>query len=302
MANWDDIRFFLAVVRHGSVRSASAALRVNHSTVLRRIAQLEGHLGARLFEKLPSGYELTDAGQEILDQAAQMEQLSAELEAQVFGRDTGLSGKLRVALPTVLLTDLLMPHFATFSDQHPEIDLELATSYEPVNLTKRQADVAIRLVYDQKTLPEHLHGLKLSELHGGVYISRDFLKARTVGSRAVPVRWIQKEEEIEPPSWTGGHDLQTHPSPVIVTDMQAQIAATRAGLGISALPCFLGDADPALLRVPGSQTHLYGMLWMLSYGETRKTRRVRLFADFIKAVITQHSELLAGAAYKVASA
>src|ERR1700733_10841144 len=87
MIDWDDVRYFLAVARGGSVRAAAAQLGVNHSTVLRRIAQLEERLGAQMFEKLPSGYRLTEAGEEVRELANQMEASSHQLETRVFGRD-----------------------------------------------------------------------------------------------------------------------------------------------------------------------------------------------------------------------
>src|SRR5206468_12687354 len=112
MIDWDDVRYFLAVARGGSVRAAAERLGVNHSTVLRRIAQLEERLGARMFEKLPSGYRLTAAGEEVLELANQMEASSNQLETRVFGRDRSVRGLLRVTLAPPLATHLLMPDFA----------------------------------------------------------------------------------------------------------------------------------------------------------------------------------------------
>jgi DNA-binding transcriptional LysR family regulator len=151
MIEWDDVRYFLAVARGGSVRAAAERLEVNHSTVLRRIAQLEERLGARMFEKLPSGYRLMDAGEEVLEFAEQMEASSNQLETRVFGRDQRVRGLLRVTLPSTLATHLLMPDFADFGRLHPEIEMEILSADEPVNLTNRQADVAIRVVYDRDT-------------------------------------------------------------------------------------------------------------------------------------------------------
>ena len=95
MIDWDDIRYFLAVARGGSVRAAAERLGVNHSTVLRRIAQLDERLGVHMFEKLPSGYRLTGAGEEVLEFADQMEASSHLLETRVFGRDQSVRGRLR---------------------------------------------------------------------------------------------------------------------------------------------------------------------------------------------------------------
>src|SRR5271163_3519060 len=128
MIDWDDVRYFLAAARGGSVRAAAAHLGVNHSTVLRRIAQLEERLGARMFEKLPSGYRLTEAGEEVLELADQMEASSHQLETRVFGRDQSVRGLLRVTLAPTLATHLLMPDFANFARLHPEIEMEILPS------------------------------------------------------------------------------------------------------------------------------------------------------------------------------
>ena len=109
MIDWDDVRYFLAAARGGSVRAVAGRLGVNHATVLRRIAQLEERLGAQMFEKLPSGYRLTAAGEEVLELAIQMEASSQELETRVFGRDQSVRGLLRVTLAPTLATHLLMP-------------------------------------------------------------------------------------------------------------------------------------------------------------------------------------------------
>src|SRR3954447_10180532 len=175
MIDWDDVRYFLAVARGGSVRAAAERLGVNHSTVLRRIAQLEERLGAHLFERLPSGYRLTATGEEVLEFASQMEASSHLLETRIFGRDQSARGLLRVTLPPFLATHLLMPDLADFARLHPDIEMEISSTGEVANLTNRDADVAIRIVASRKTLPLNLHGLKGPELFSGVYMSRDRL-------------------------------------------------------------------------------------------------------------------------------
>jgi len=109
---------------------------VNHSTVLRRIAQLEERLGAQMFERLPAGYRLTDAGEPVLEYARQMETSSNQLATRVFGRDQSVRGQLRVTLAPTLATHLLMPDFAEFTARHPEIEMEVLSSDELVNLTR----------------------------------------------------------------------------------------------------------------------------------------------------------------------
>ena len=291
MIDWDDVRYFLAVARGGSVRAAADHLGVNHSTVLRRIAQLEQRLGAHMFEKLPSGYRLTDAGEEVLEFADQMEASSSQLETRVFGRDQSVRGLLRVTLAPTLATHLLMPDFADFARLHPEVEMEILSIEEPVNLTNREADVAIRVVYDRNTLPLNLHGLKGPELFGGVYVSRDLLAAWRAGA-ADRIRWIVKDKYD--PDWAHEGEIRTEEVAFRTTDAEAQIVAVRQGLGMTTLPCFVGDADPLLVRVPGSALHMHGTLWLLTQGETHKTKRVRLFTEFVSRRLAAYVPLLAG--------
>jgi DNA-binding transcriptional LysR family regulator len=295
MIDWDDVRYLLAVARAGSVRAAAQRLRVNHSTVLRRIAQLEERIGAQMFEKLPSGYRLTDAGEAVLEFAEQMEASSNELETRVFSRDQSVRGLLRVTLARTLATHLLMTDFADFARLHPEVEMEIQSSDEPVNLTNREADVAIRVVYDRNALAPNLHGLKGPELFGGVYMSRDLIAAWRAGA-ADRIRWVVRNNHGIP-DWAREGEVSTTEVSVRTTDAGAQIVAARHGLGMTTLPCFVGDADPLLVRVPGTGLHMYGTLWLLVQGETRKTKRVRLFTEFMSLRLAAYVELLAGLSY-----
>ncbi len=250
MIDWDDVRYFLGVARGGSVRAAAERLGVNHATVLRRVAQLEERLGARLFDRLPSGYRMTAAGEEVLGLAEQMEASSSQLEARVLGRDQGVRGLLRVTMAPTIATHLLMPDLAEFAQAHPDVELSVLSLDELVNLTNREAEVAIRVVYDRMTLPPNLHGLKGPELFGGVYLSRDLLAAWRTG-KADRVRWIVKDN-VGLPDWAHQGDVPAAEVPFRTTNADAQIVAVRQGLGMTTLPCFVGDADPLLARVPGT--------------------------------------------------
>src|SRR5215468_5969792 len=216
MIDWDDVRYFLAVARGGSVRAAAERLGVNHSTVLRRIAQLEERLGVQMFEKLPSGYRLTAAGEEVLEFANQMEASSHQLETRVFGRDQSVRGLLRVTLAPTLATHLLMPDFSDFARLHPDIEMEILSSGELANLTNRDADVAIRVVYDRQTLPLNLHGLKGPDVYGAVYIAKSALVAWREDA-SDPLRWIVISQHGVP-DWASAGDIQTAASIFKVTD------------------------------------------------------------------------------------
>ncbi|WP_325347323.1 LysR family transcriptional regulator [Xylophilus sp.] len=292
VSDWDDIRYFLAVARVGSVRAAAEGLGVNHSTVLRRIAQLESRLGAQIFEKLPSGYRVTSAGEEVRELAERMEVSSHQLETRVSGRDQSVRGLLRVTLAPTLATRLLMADFAEFARLHPDIEMDILSSGELANLTNREADVAIRVVYDRKTLPLNLHALKGPDILGGIYISRDRLAAWRANTLQ-PVRWVTISSHGIP-EWVREGEIPAGGVPFKATDAEAQIVAVREGIGMTTLPCFVGDADPDLARVPGTDLHLYGAVWVLTQGETRKTMRVHLFTEYVSRRLAEYAPLLAG--------
>ncbi|TPJ15305.1 LysR family transcriptional regulator [Mesorhizobium sp. B2-7-3] len=292
MIDWDDVRYFLAAARGGSVRAAAERLGVYHSTVLRRIAQLEERLGTRMFEKLPSGYRLTAAGEEVLELANQMEASSHQLETRVFGRDQSARGLLRVTVPPFLATHLLMPDLADFARMHPDIEMEILTTGEVANLTNREADVAIRIVADRKTLPLNLHGLKGPEVFSGVYMSRDRLAALRAGTPN-PLRWIVIDN-YGIPDWAREGEVHITGSPFRTPDAETQIIAAQQGIGMTKLPCFVGDTDPLLVRVPGTNLPTHGTLWILTQGETRKTKRVRLFTEFVSRRLAAYAPLTAG--------
>jgi DNA-binding transcriptional LysR family regulator len=292
MIDWDDVRYFLAAARGGSVRAAAGRLGVNHATVLRRIAQLEDRLGTQMFEKLPSGYRLTAAGEEVLELAEQMEASSHQLETRVFGRDQSVRGLLRVTLPPFLATHLLMPDLADFARMHPDIEMEIVSTGDVVNLTNREADVAIRIVSDRKTLPLNLHGLKGPELFAGVYMSRDRLAAWRAGAPD-PIRPIVIGVQGVP-DWANEGEVRATGVSFRTPDAEAQIAAARQGIGMTRLPCFVGDADRLLARVPGIDLKAHATLWLLTQGEARKTERVRLFTEFVSRRLAAYAQLLAG--------
>jgi len=294
MIDWDDVRHFLAVTRGGSVRAAAKRLGVNHATVLRRVAQLEDRLGAQMFEKRPSGYRLTAAGEDVLEFANQMEASSHQLEARVFGRDQGVRGLLRVTLPPFLATHLLMPDLAEFARIHPDIEMEIASTGEVANLTNREADVAIRIVSDRKTLPLNLHGLKGPELFAGVYIARDRLAAWRTGTSDAVRPIVIGEQGV--PDWADEGEIRATGVPFRTPDADAQIAAVRHGIGMTRLPCFVGDADRLLARVPGIDLKAHATLWQLTQGETRKTKRVKLFTEFVSRRLAACTPLFAGMA------
>lgn len=289
--DWDDLRYCLAVWRCGSVRKAAAILGVTHTTVSRRVAATEETLGIRLFDKLPTGYHPTSGGEDVLKVAERMEENAEELQRLAFGRDRALKGSLRVTLPAVLASNLLMPELADFASRFPEIELELLTSYETMNMSKRDADVALRLARTPQALPGHLIGRRLAEVHFSVYRARNGDRGRDA-----PAKWILKEEDGALQSWAEEMFEPAGAPPILVNDLSVQIAAVRQGLGYAVLPCFVGDSDPVLSRAGGRRSVKHGDLWILMHKDLRHVPRIRAFVDFITGAITGKVRILHGEA------
>lgn len=289
MDHWDEIRMFLAVAEGGTVRAAAEALEVNHATIIRGIGRLEEKLNTKLFEKLATGYRLTDAGSDIVELAGQMAKASLQIEARIFGRDQNVSGSLRFTLPVSFATDLLMPTLTEFRASYPDIALEILSSGSVVNLGNREADVALRVVVGGATPPDNLYGTKLCEFHMGFYIARSLARMRTTNPA-----WLLGPNETVPTDWEPEDGITMALVPIRFAEMRSQLVAARAGMGISALPCFLGDADTLLVRVPGSPLTHIGDVWLLTHGDTRRTKRVRLLCERVRKAIQENANRLAG--------
>jgi DNA-binding transcriptional LysR family regulator len=290
MDHWDELRMFLAVAEGGTVRAAADALEVNHATIIRGIGRLEKKLDTKLFEKLATGYRLTEAGSDIVELAGQMSTASSQIEARVFGRDQSVSGSLRFTLPVSFATDLLMPILVEFRASYPDIALEILGSGSVANLGNREADVALRVVIGGATPPDNLYGTRLCEFHMGFYF-RNVLADATSSARPA---WLLGPNESAPHNWEPGDGIEMAATPIRFAEMRSQLEAARAGMGIAPLPCFLGDADPALVRLPGSPVTHIGDVWLLTHGDTRRTKRVRLLCEHVRKAMQGFAGRLAG--------
>jgi len=288
MLDWNDLRYVLETVRRGSITAAAHALGVNHTTVARRISAAETALGTRLFDRLPSGYVPTEAGNDAMRIAVEMERASADLERQVGARDTELSGPLRVTAPQLLIERVLGDILRDFGARHPEINITLVATNEILNLNQRDADVALRICENP---PETLVGRRIAEQRAAVYATEGFL-ARD-GGGAAPLNWIRFASWPGPPEAVRAVRPNLVPK-LTVDDMMAAIAAVRSGIGATRMTCFLGETDPMMIRVPDLPTMPYAPLWVLTHVDLRHVPRIRAFTDFVSARIKLLQPVFAG--------
>lgn len=284
--DWDDLRLFLAVARAGSLSGAARGLGVTHSTVFRRIGAFEERLGVRLFDRLPGGYVMTPAGEEMRDTVARIEEEIAALARKVTGRDQRPTGTIRITAADFLAVALLPAHVAAFRAERPGIEVEVIVSDTVLDLTRREADVALRI---GNPAQETLVGRRVGQLAFAVYA------APALG--ACPPEacdWVGYGASHGPLSrnlmrwWPGMRQVYR------TTSITAAHAAARAGIGLAALPCVLADRDPGLIRV-ASLPEPFGLdLWLLTHEDLRRTARIRMFLDFLAVAIQGDADLLEG--------
>lgn len=291
MLNWDDLKFFLAVCKQGSVRSAAELLQVNHATVSRRINSFELALGQRLFERTSQGYIRTKLGDEIYAEASYLEERLSSVERKVAGKNEEISGDIRVTFADQLGFEILMPGLAEFCKQYPNIELDIADSVSLLNLANREADVAFRVVDEP---PQYLIGRKLAVIHRACYIAKSN---------------IQKLEEpgwLEQQKWMGWNDKQRRPVGKIAKEYPKlesrhkisngflRASACKNGIGVAILPCFIGDLEPELTRVPPYTTEGKFNLWILSHPDLRKNLKIQTFVRFMTEYMASQKALLEG--------
>ncbi len=289
--NWDELRYFLAVARKGSVRGAAIMLGVNHSTVSRRIDAFEKTLGVRLFERLPSGYFVTPAGEEMLQSAEQIENAVAAINRHVTGRDTRLSGLLRVTLHDSLAQNLLMPDLAAFCEVYPGIELELVISHSMADLARREADIAVRVSNDP---PDSLFGRRILRYAAAIYASQDYLARHQPTNGGSNLTWIGWNDSVPDPQWVRESPYPEARARNRIPNPLAQLAAAKAGMGLSMLPCFIGDTEPTLRRLPPATAMPSRDIWLLTHEDLRKTARVQHFLRFMAKAILAKRDLLEG--------
>lgn len=288
--HWDDLRYVLAVARDGSLSGAARALGVNHSTVFRRLGAIEKRLGVRLFERLPTGYVPTVAGEEVAGEAGQLEEQVQGLERRVIGRDLRLSGTIRLTTTEGLACRLLPPHLTAFRTEYPGIELELVVNNENLSLTKRDADVAIRSTNEP---PEELVGRRVATIAYAIYAAREYLQDQAVDFSTSD--WVGLDESLTgttPGRWLKQRYPGIQPR-YRVNSMLVIMEAVRAGAGLAILPCLLGDSSD-LVRVSGILPELATGLWLLTHPALRKSARIHAFLSFLAERIARDRAHLEG--------
>ncbi|GJE74525.1 LysR family transcriptional regulator [Methylorubrum suomiense] len=283
---WDEFRLVRAIAECGALAPAAGQLGINPSTAFRRLAALEAGLGARLFERHRSGYVPTPAGEAMVAAAARMEEEAARFDREVADRASVPSGILRVTAPAGLAIDLMMPMLARFRARYPRVRLDLVVSEEALNLSRRDADVALRATREP---PANLVGRRLSGVAWAVY-------GPVEGDLAADPPWVSPDEGVAGGLFARFVAERAPPERVAlrINTVQGLCEAVAAGIGIGALPCYVADPHPALRRLSGPEPDLAAELWLLTHPDLRRSVRVRAFLEHAAAEIAPLRPALEG--------
>lgn len=292
---WDDFRLVKAIADYHTLPAAAGRLGINHSTIFRRLNQIEAAVGHPLFERLRAGYVPTPAGERMVQAASEMEAQVATFGRLLAGEDITPTGEVRITTSDSLLLNLVMPLLSQIRASLPGIRLDLVIGNESLNLSKRDADIAIRATDNP---PETLVGRRIASVAWALYGRADaFAPGTTVSA-----------EEL------AGHDVvslgDNFAALAVVRQLRDKVPPERlacrlntvmglaeaieAGLGIGHLPAFIGDTRATLTRLSPPDPAFAGDLWLLTHADLRRVPRVRSVLDLLGTLLSAQRPLLEG--------
>lgn len=284
---WDDVRHFLALARHGSLSGAARHLAVEHSTVARRVEALEHALGVRLFDRLPRGWTLTPEGETLAEQAGRMEDEALAFSRLALGVGT-LQGTVRISAPPVIASHFLVPRLLPHREVWPGITLDIVGESREANLARGEADLAVRL---SRPSAPGLVARPLGQLGYGLYAAPGYAE-RPVNAWQF-LGYDDSLRQVPQQQWLDGIAAGRR-FILRSNDLAALLQGARGGHGIAALPHFLGAGDPALAQVAAATCPTMRPIWLVMHPDVRRSPRVRTVADALLSVFSEAASLLSG--------
>jgi DNA-binding transcriptional LysR family regulator len=287
--DWEDIRVFAALARHGSLSATARALLVNHATISRRVHSLQVALGERLVERRPDGYVLTPAGTRTLMAANDMEVAAAAMARS--GSDNSPRGLIRINAPPTLSQRFLVPRLAHLSTQHPGLDIDVATGFRAVSLERREADIAVRL-----GRPEDgdVIAKRVAPLGFGFYANAGYLDRVDRGMEAALIGFDEANVYLPEAAWLARHFPRMRVA-FRATGQIAQAAAAKEGAGIALLPHFVVQKEDRLIPCHLSTAPPTRDIWLITRRQDRKDLPIRVVSDFLSKTFEQETKLFEGA-------
>ncbi|MHB1586926.1 MAG: LysR family transcriptional regulator [Acidiferrobacteraceae bacterium] len=286
MADWEDIRYFLAVAQSGTLSGAARNLKVDHATVSRRLTALEAALDVRLVDRLPRSCRLTTIGRQVLERAMDMEAGAHGIARLATAAHAPLVGRVTLSAPPVLVAHFLVQRLAIFRAEHPDILLSLSAQGQQVSLSRREADVALRLVQ-----PDEAGAVarRIGTMAFGLYARRDYAHLATPESWQF-IAFDPNYADMPQQRWLRGV-AGDRPVACELNYIGEHLIAARVGVGVAGLPCFIGDGDRDLVRIHEDAPYFARDIWLVVHKDLRKTPPVRAAMDFVSQVIAEEPVL-----------
>jgi DNA-binding transcriptional LysR family regulator len=289
MPDWGDLRFFLEVARSGTLTAAARKLGVDSTTVGRRLSALERDLGAKLFSRTPDGLALTAAGEAMRAAGAEMEEAVLRGEQRALGADRQLSGLVRIATTEMLGEVVILPAVQALHERHPQIRVDLLTGSGQLDISRREADVALRYIRPDRG---ELIARRAGTVAFAPYASKKYLAERgrpALGSGYSGHDIVTYSNSF--PQWRfgqpGGEPLRDARVVLRTNSTSMLVRAVRLGLGIGPLPCFLAREDRTLERVLPTTPNEADDLWLVVHADVQRTSRVRAVIDAVNARLAE---------------
>lgn len=280
--DWEDVRFFAALARHGTLAATARAEKVTHATVSRRLASLEATLRTPLFTRNAQGFTLNSTGATVLAEAAQMEMAACALTEKRDDAGT-LSGLVRVTIARVFADGFLAERLAPLLARHPALEIELAATSRNLSLARREAEIALRLA---RPASGELLARRVATLDYGFYASPQVAARIACGGAPVFIGFDDASDPVPEAAWAKRFFAGKCVS--LRTNSQgAQAQAAMGGAGVALLPGLLARGIPELVPVPFAETPPPRELWMLMRPDVARLARVRAVADHLVGVFEE---------------
>jgi DNA-binding transcriptional LysR family regulator len=289
---WDDLQVFLAVARTQTLSGAALRLNLGIATVSRRIERLETAIGQPLFLRQQTGYRLTEDGAGLIERAEEMEAVARSLSGT--RQQAEVSGTVRLATAETFATHLILPEIGLLRAAHPGLTLEIVTDIATVNLHRRDADIALRMVKPERG---NVSLQRLGVLGYGLYGSQDYVAARNDGvdvaasERYSFIGWAETQAHLPAAQWLD-RLLQGRRPGLITSSVASQFAACAAGQGLAVLPHFLANDHLVCLK---ADLGIDQDIWLVTQSDLAQSRRVKVVAEFCRDLVAKHRTDLSGA-------
>lgn len=270
------MRTVLMLVRHGSLAAAAEALDINYTTVARRIRRAEACINQRLFERLPDGYRPTEAAHLVAEHAGQMEVSEHNLMRRLQVSEAELSGQLTITASQLLIANFLAPVIDQFAKTYPQIELRVLATNDHLDLTRREADIAIRI---SRNPGDTLTGIRLLSQHTASFCNQK-MAAQINRAPSAMINWIVYKTYLDVPKGISP-DFPNNRVHLRFDDMAAMVGAAQAGLGVVRMPMFLGRTSADLVQVPVLPPQPYADIWVVGHPDIWPSKKVRAFRDML---------------------